>query len=281
MSNDVSITLAQHDDLPVCLTLIPDMPAGEVAHLVARRGAEIVGVAAIDWQDRGELDGFLMDVHVVPWARRQGIGTALCAAASALAQDETAGLWTQAAHDRESAEARFLEHCGFAPARGYFFYHAAIADYRDFCARIAARVRVRRAAGIAILPLSAAPLDQVAWLITAHYASSPLAMLHVLRERAATDRLSRIAMRGDRVAGAVIVREQDEGGVTIDAWAIDPRDRRGAVSPLLLDATLVAATEAGFTRFDFHCDELTRDTMAVATVGAELRARHDRFYKAA
>jgi GNAT superfamily N-acetyltransferase len=280
-SPGVSIEAASDDDLARCLTLIPAPGGGDIEHLVARREGEIVGTAAIAWQEHFDLPGFLLDIHVVPWARRQRIGTALCAAAVALADGETSGLWSAAAHEAGTPAERFLLHCRFAPARRYFFFNAVLADYRLYVTRMADRVRAhRRAHGIAIVELRSAPLDQVAWLITSHFASSPFALLPSLRARAPSDRLSRVAMRDGRVAGVIIARALDASVVVVDAWAVRLRDRRGAISPLLLDAVLSASMAAGFTHFDFHCDDLTRDTLGTAAHGAVLVAQQDRFYRA-
>ena len=277
----VSIEAASDSDLARCLTLMPTMAGADVEHLVARQRGEIVGAAAIEWQERFDLPGFLLDIHVVPWARRQRIGTALCDAALALAHGETSGLWSNAAHDAGTPAERFLLQCGFTPGRRYFFFTAVLADYRGYVTQIAERVRTRRREhGIGLIPLRSAPLEEVAWLITSHFSSSPFAMLPNLLARAPSDCLSRIAMRDGRVAGVIIARAQDSSVVVVDAWAVHPRDRRGAISPLLLHAALSEAMAAGFTHFDFHCDDLTRDTLGTARHGAVLVAQRDRFYRA-
>jgi ribosomal protein S18 acetylase RimI-like enzyme len=102
--------------------------AGEMDALLAGGGPEGVAVLRFRpalWSE--SLDAYLEELYVVPDRRGQGIGSALMAAAMALAREREAGLMSINVDEEDVDARRFYERLGFRnhagnPEERMFFY---------------------------------------------------------------------------------------------------------------------------------------------------------------
>lgn len=283
------IAPASAADEAACLALLPETWGLPVELLAARADGELVGAAALVWESWQTPAGFPFAVHVVPAARRRGIGWALVEAALALVEGETDGLWSLRNLPDDSEAAAFLRATDFTAAQRIAHFRVETAAFdRHLSAFVARLYRNHRIpASIRTVPLREAPLDAVARLVAAEFGSGPLRLLRRMRAGLAADDdngldfdRSTVVLDGDRVAGVLLSRWTGEHPA-IEANVVAPAWQGSYVNALQLQVATRRGLEAGSTHFLFDCDETIHDSMNLARRGgAERLGTEARFYRA-
>ncbi|MGA9867797.1 MAG: GNAT family N-acetyltransferase [Acetobacteraceae bacterium] len=262
--------------------------SGAPETLVALSGAGIVlGAAAIGWVHAlsrpSEPACFPLLVHVVPAARRQGVGRALVGAAAALCHGEADGIRTWSPIALGSEAAVFLDVVGFAPHRRMLFFETDGAAFHAMVERL--RVGLQRAgritAGSRIAGLHEAPAKGVASLLAGDFPAPATEILRRLQrtEPDSFDLDRSVALFvGEELAGGLLYSWND-GLPAIDALAVAPAFRGTAAVVLLLEAATRNGLEGGATRFRFSCDDDNRDTVNLARRCAAETIRVDAEYR--
>lgn len=255
------------------LLLPPAFAAGAAETLVALSGAgAILGAVAIGWghalSRQGEPACFPVLVHVVPSARRQGIGRALVAAAAAHCRADADGIRTWSAVANGSEAAAFLTAVGFARHRRMLFFETDGAAFHAMVERLRAGLERagRIAAGSRIAALHEAPAKAVVALLAADFPAPAAEILRRL-QRAEPDSFdldrSVALFVGEELAGGLLYSWND-GLPAIDALAVAPSFRNTSAVVLLLTAATRNGLDGGATRFRFSCGEDNRDTIKLA-----------------
>jgi GNAT superfamily N-acetyltransferase len=242
----VSVSLASDPEARACLALLPEVRGAPVELLIARLDGELAGAAAVYWQNWTTPAGFPTQIHVVPGARRRGVGRALLAE-----DDEAAG---------------FLRAGGFRPARRQHYFEAALTDLLAEVAPRAARLRSRGRSpdGLAIIPLTKAPLAPLARIVAFGFGNGPDSMVRGLEARLTRpDDRSLVLMVGEAIAGAVLWRI-DKDLAMIEARVVAEGFRGGWLNTLLLEAGLLEGQAEGVRRMRFDCHGENRDTLNLA-----------------
>lgn len=267
----ITVALAEEREAAACLALLPDAQGLPAELLIARRGGEFAGAAALIWRNWSQPAGFPITVQVLPADRRKGVGRSLVAAAVSLAAGETPGLWSLSPTAEDGAAAAFMGACGFVVQRRQHHFLADIAPLLD---HLRPQVRRLRSHGhvpaeARIVPLAEAPLEEVGWLVSAEFGGGPVRALQRLERRgvngAARSRSERsmVALQGDRVAGVLLCGVKDGVGV-VDGWITAPAWRNGWPNLLLFEAVLSRSQDDGLEEFRFHCDDAATHTLSLA-----------------
>ncbi len=281
------IALAGPGEAALCLALLPEAARPRVELLAAWQGRgderQLVGAAAIDWQSWTDRPGFPLLVHVVPAARRRGIGQALVAAAAVLAQGETDGLWAWAGHPEASEAAAFARACGAGPGQRLLRFRMAGAGFTAQLARLVAALGARGHVppGMRVVPLREAPLDEVAVLVAREFRNPPMVTLARLQRGLASGGIGDVdydksvatlddTPAGQVLAGALLYRWAG-GHPVVEANVVAPAYRHGPVNVLQLHAAFVNGIAAGAEACDFHCDEQVTDTVRIARRGGAVQ----------
>jgi GNAT superfamily N-acetyltransferase len=268
--SEITITPAEDHEAGACLALLPQARDFPVELLIARRGGEVVGAAALSWRNWAEPVGFPTLIHVVPAARRRGVGTRLLHAAADLAAEETDGLWTFAKVAETGPAAAFLRAAGFAVGRRHHHFEADIAalfaDVAPKAERLRRRGRVPE--DMVVTPLSAAPLGEIGWLVAIELGGAPEQALRRLERRvrnaSAVSGDRSLALISDGEVVAVMLWRIEDGVALIDGRVVHPAHRGGWPNAILLEASLNRIRDEGVTRFRFDCDDTVRDTLSLA-----------------
>lgn len=258
---EINVTRATDAEARACLALLPELAGGQPELLIARRAGDLAGAAGVVWRVRPDPNGFPFSIHVVPAYRRQGVGRRLLEAAVSLAEDETEGLWSRMILDEDVAAVGFARACGFAARRGRQDFEAPLEALLSHLQPLLQRLR-RRALGDEpeIIPLAAAPRDEVAWLVTAELGGDPLRVLASLGHQAVD---GRVALVDGRAAGAILWTS--EGNLArVEARVVAAAHRGGPLNLRLLEAGLLAGVAEGLVRLSFYCDDTVRDTLKLA-----------------
>jgi GNAT superfamily N-acetyltransferase len=268
----VSVALARESEAPACLALLRDLRRGPAEFLIARRGVQLAGAAAVVWRDRRDDDGgFPLVVQVTPAFRRQGVGRRLVEAAAALVRGESVGLCSDGALEEGSEAAAFALACGFQPTVRIHDFRAEVGRVVAYAAPLVARLRARGHVPQAarIVPLDEAPLDEVAWLVSAQFGGGPQGAEALLRDgRLAEPARSVAVMDGERVAGVVLGR-WDADGPAVEGAIVAPGWRRGWANAVLVEAIAALGVRSGAAEFRFRCRDDALDTMQLAArIGA-------------
>ncbi len=268
--SDVVVETADEGEAAAALALTPQARGFDCEMLLARRGDRLLGAAAIAWRSWSDPAGFPFWVHVLPAARRQGVGRRLVEGALARVRGESPGLWSMHPQDPDAEGALFLEACGFEAARRQHFFEADVeamlAVVEPLGRRWSGRGEPQDA--IATVGLDAAPLEELGWLVSAEFGGGPLGALQRLQRRTrrqardADDR-SVVLLHGDAVAGVMLCRLV-EGRYVVEGRVIAPLWRNRWPNLVLLQETARRARDEGVTRFRFHCDSDVADTLKLA-----------------
>jgi GNAT superfamily N-acetyltransferase len=262
---------------PACRLLLPDIGkvGGPIEALVAIQtaGPQLAGVIGFH-QAPAALLG--VQLRVVRTVRRRGIGSALLRALVENARQRGAreifGRWNSELDPEAAAFAArhgFVEHSRLTAVEGPLdSVLAPVAATRD---RMRAHGRIPQ--GARIVPLSAAPPDQVAALYAEHIIHNPQ-LRTVLTARLESTRrleLSPVLMLGEQVAGILLWSKE---GQVAQAYArvIAPPYRGGWANGYLMAAALEAAAGAGARVARFEIPGGNRDTLKLARrMRAEVR----------
>lgn len=286
---NVAIAQTTAADTDAALALLPEVWGMQVELSTARIDGELVGASALVWESWAQPAGFPVAVHVLPAARRRGVGRALLDAAAAAVGGETDGLWTLGVLDEATEAAAFLAACGFEARKRIRHYRMDTPIFDRHMTRIVDRLRRnnRIPPHIRVVPLRDAPLEPVARLVAAELGSGPVRLLQRMRRGLAIDDgsgidfdRSTVVLDGDEVAG-VLLNRWDNGYPAIEANVVAPAWRNSFVNALQLQVATRRGLEAGSTHFRFDCDETITDSMNLAVRGGgEPVAVEARFYRA-
>ena len=269
----LDIAHAGEAEIPACLALLPELTAAPAELLIARCNGAFAGAAGIVWANVFEPAGFHVAVHVLPGARRQGVGRALVAAAVELADAETDGLWSHAAVPADSDATSFLQACGFAPRRHEHHFQVGVDALLAEVGPIAERFRARGhiPPGADILPLTApdAPIEEIGWLVAREFNGNPGVNAQSLRRRLATETdRSLFARLGGALAGVLLWRV--DGPTAIVDLRVARQGRVGWANLALLDHALRRGHAEALDHILFFSDESMnlKDTAKLAARGA-------------
>ena len=285
----IHIARTTEDEQAACLALLPEVWNVPVELIAARRDGVLIGAAGLLWESWADPAGFPIAVHVIPEARRQGVGRALVDTALALVDGESDGLWTLGNVAEESEAADFLRGCGFAPQKRITHFEMQGQSFHDHVERIVARLRRNGhiPADARTVALRDAPLDDVARLVAGEFSGGPARLLSRMRRGLAVgdgsgidfDR-STVVMEGAQVAGALLYHWND-GDPVIEANVVAPAWRNSYVNALQLQVATKHGLDGGATSFRFDSDETVRDSMNLARRGGARPIKTEaRFYRA-
>ena len=269
-----------------CIALLGAAPA-TAELLVARDGAALVGAAMLVWRNHHAPPGFPLDLHVVPPARRRGIGSRLAAAAASLARGETGALWSVAPLPTDGGGAAFLRACGFGEAERVFHYRIDTARLAEQTARIVERLRAhgRIPAGARAVSLRDAPLAEVAALASDSFGRDPASVMRLFEggdggeEGIDLDRS--VAVIEDGVVAGAVFGRWNGGECRIEANVVAPAWHNSYVNALLLAQSTANLLSGGSQAFRFTARETAADTLNLARrTGGELLATHALFRQA-
>jgi GNAT superfamily N-acetyltransferase len=266
---DIAVDLATDQEARACLALMPEVWRIPCELLIARRGGDLAGAAALCWRAWRRPPGFPLHIHVIPGERRRGVGRALLAKAADLASTETDGLWSLTAVPDADEAGGFLRACGFAPASTQHDFQARIEDLLARIEPLAERARRRETLGkqFVVAPLSAADPQTVGWLVSAELGGRPFALARSLDDEGPEgQRLlahSQAILHDGDLAGVMVWGPKD-GVATVEARVVAPRFRGGPANLLLLQASLRRARDEGLAEFRFQSDAANQDTLALA-----------------
>lgn len=221
-------------------------------------------------------------VHVVPWARRRGVGKALLAEAERLALHwGVRGLSSFDAVREGSPEAHGWAWLGFD-------FHVALERFR--CSVFAMRDvleplwrRVRSHGNIPprarLTSLAEAPADEVRRLRAMHLGGSD-ARGAVFTEAHDPD-ISRAAWTPDgRLAGILACRGPEDGAVFVDTRVVAPGERGGWANLCMMREAVEQGIAKGATAIVFEAGPAHQDTVSLARrAGGELVHRNLRFVR--
>ncbi len=247
----IHIARTTEDEQAACLALLPEVWNVPVELIAARRDGVLIGAAGLLWESWADPAGFPIAVHVIPEARRQGVGRALVDTALALVDGESDGLWTLGNVAEESEAADFLRGCGFAPQKRITHFEMQGQSFHDHVERIVARLLSRMRHGLAVGDGSGIDFDR-----------------------------STVVMEGAQVAGALLYHWND-GDPVIEANVVAPAWRNSYVNALQLQVATKHGLDGGATSFRFDSDETVRDSMNLARRGGARPIKTEaRFYRA-
>ncbi|MGH6992777.1 MAG: GNAT family N-acetyltransferase [Caulobacteraceae bacterium] len=284
----MDIRLASHADLPACFALVPRLRESESEFLIALEGGQIVGCAGLLWESWASPCGFPIWIEVVPSHRRQGFGRRLSAAAASLASGETAGLRSLRRIDEGTPQAGFLRSCGYEVVDRTHHFRVALAVFEPQVSGLWERFQRRRGEPqlARAVPLSEAPLDQVAWLLSSLFGGGPRRFLRLIEgemgdggEGRIDPECSSVALDNDEVVGVVLVRRSSEREAKVDFRAVSPSRRNGPVNLMLMARSAQQTLAHGYDVFQYQTDARQADSMKLAgRSGGERVATDATFY---
>ncbi len=273
-ASGIVVRSARDVEMRACRLLLPAAFTASMVPevLVAPDSEGVRGAVAISWFHRADDPAgavcFPILVHVVPPARRQGVGRALVAAAITHCRGDADGLraWSPVPDGSEAAS--FLDAVGFTPCRRMLFFEAEGAVFHAMVERIRARLERAGRIGAAsrITALREAPAEAVAALLAGDFPAPASDILRRLEATApdAFDLDRSVALFVDGSVVGALLYSWNGGAPSIDALAVAPAFRGTSAVVLLLEAATRNGLQGGATRFTFSCDEKNRDTTNLA-----------------
>jgi GNAT superfamily N-acetyltransferase len=274
------------DEWPACRMLVPEPFLRKIKPetLLALDDGTPAILGAIAYQHNREHTS-LFRIRVIAPRRRQGIGTELVRRLFLLAQERSSPLVSTYADTKKDAAAEpFLLSLGFGHGGRLFTVEvdlepmlASMAGLRDRLVRSG-----RVPADARLLPLAEAPKSDVARLYDTHILAAQ--RLHpAYIEASLTDkryeRISVVAMEGDRVAGILVVENEGELA-RVPARVVAPGYRGGWVNVLMMAAALETGKTVGIRRVQFDSLAANSDTLKLARrYGAETVRVGDTFQR--
>ena len=244
----------------ICRMLLPETFADVSTreYLIAVRDEAPHTVAAASFR-RGTNAITHLRLHVVPAFRRRGVGSQII---ESLAHEGARTIEGAVEVTREANAVAFCERNHFERIDGLTTVEAEIAEMREYMHRL--RGRIPPPPDATVIPLSAAPMDQVARLHSRHVAHED--ELNPWRARLAElpgiDQ-SPVAMIGGRVAGILLWGLEGTTAV-VRTRVVEPLYQGGWVNLTLLAEGLDGAWNSGARRVRFSYSDTNRDTQKLA-----------------
>jgi GNAT superfamily N-acetyltransferase len=207
-------------------------------------------------------------VHVVEAHRRNGVGGALLQSLTAAAHDLGAKQLRSPILEQNSIGFGFAMACGFTANPATIIYEAPIENFGRITGPLCQQMRKRgRLPGEAqIVPLTDAPKEEVCRLVTDQLGASLQHVAERLRktEHGYSQTLSRVALVGDKVVGAVLMTYQ-KAVAWVDAIVVLPNHRNGWANAALKQAVFEDLAARGVKSVRFSANSGThRDTANLA-----------------
>lgn len=272
---DLIVEPAEPRALAACFALLPSLASPDTLVFTARDSAGVLlGAAGLMWRSWGRNPGLPCAITVLPDRRRGGVGTQLFQAIASVARHNQFDLIGAEPTDEDGAAAAFARKCGAVPDSRQLFYEG---DARNFLGGIQSLVSQLDARGrippeARVIPLHAAQMDEVKWLVAQEMAAAPPMVEDMLMRSAngppetAPIDLARscVLMAGGQVAGALLARRQAGGGAMIVCNVVAPQWRRRWANAILLQRFTRGAIDAGCFQIAFDCGDDVRDTIGLA-----------------
>ncbi len=246
--------------------LLPAMPQGSHA-LVAIDGAHglVVGAAALTGVMRPlPLPGPGLMIHTIPPCRGQGVASALCKSAAAVARTQAAqALYAAQRVEFDGPEMEAWRRLGFEVCETVEEHEAPVAQFELRLAPLMERFRRegRIPDGAKIVPLYAANRDEVLQLHLTAMGGDRASLARKLSGQGSGAfhlRLSRVLLVDERVVGCVLAHRTSQSAFTVDATIVAPELRGGWANVWLkLEASRGAppgVTHFHYTSFDHYTD---------------------------
>ncbi len=267
-----SIQEAEAPDMRACRMLLPrtfTQTSAPRALIALDNAGTLIGAAALRWIADGDPVGFPIDVHVIPPARRRGVGHALLTAAATLAAHDAPALRPWSILPENGPEAAFCRATGFIPHHRVLHFmgdaprmEAMLASYRE---------KLDRAgwipAGARVVTLADAPLVEVATLVAREFHNqleTTIARLEGKENSTLVPDLCVVLMLDGAVAGTQLLGLGRDGLPEVEVNVVVPALRRGWANLMLTHEGTRNSVRHGVGPFHFFCDERVIDTVKLA-----------------
>lgn len=250
----------QEAEWRICRMLLPEAFANVSARtfLLGLRDESPRTVAAASFRSGTEEITHLR-LHVVPPFRRCGVGSQVIEHLAGMGVRSMGGIVEVT---KEPAAVEFCERNGFKRVEVLTTVEGDMAEMRDFMGRL--RDRVAPSRGARTIPLSEAPVDQVANLHALYVAQQgELNQWRGLVAQSPQMAISPVVTIDGRVAG-ILLGELDGSTAVVRSRVVAPGYQGSWVNVLLLSAALDIGWAAGARRARFSYTDSNSDTQKLA-----------------
>jgi GNAT superfamily N-acetyltransferase len=245
----------------ICRMLLPETFADSASrtYLIGIRDQAPRIVAAASFR-RGPESITHLRVHVVPSFRRCGVGSQII---EQVASGGARSIGGTVEVTREPGAVEFCERNHFERVESLTTVEADMAEMRDHMRRL--RGRIAMPSGARTIPLSEAPVDQVARLHSEYVAQEgELNQWRGLVAHSPDMEISPVVMIDDRVAGILLGKIEGSTAV-VRSRVVTPGYHGSWVNALLLAEALDIGWAAGARRARFSYNNSNRDTEKLAS----------------
>jgi GNAT superfamily N-acetyltransferase len=250
----------QENEWPICRMLLPETfsNVSSRTYLLAVRDEAPRIVAAVSFRESPEAVTQLR-LHVVPAFRRRGVGSQLIDYA---AQGGARSIGGIVEITKEPSAAAFCKRNRFERVEVLTTVEADMAEMRDYTGRL--RSRITLPLGARVIPLSEAPVEQVAELHAQYVAQQgELNQWRGLVAHAPEMDISPVVMIDQRVAG-IMLGHLEGATAVVRSRVVAPGYHGGWVNAMLLAEALDIGWAAGARRARFSYTDSNRDTEKLA-----------------
>lgn len=244
---------------------LPDAAAGDIRQCLVPDVSSVVRnetpriVAAASFRESPEAATHLR-LHVVPSFRRRGVGSQLI---DHVAQSGARSVGGIVEITKEPAATAFCQRNRFERVEVLTTVEADMAEMRDYTGRL--RSRMTLPLGARVIPLSAAPVEQVAELHAQYVAQQgELNQWRGLVAHAPEMDISPVVMIDHRVAG-ILLGHLEGATAVVRSRVVAPGYQGGWVNAMLLAEALDIGWAACARRARFSYTDSNRDTEKLAT----------------
>lgn len=250
----------RENEWPICRMLLPETFANIASRtylLGVRDEAPRIAAAASYRQGPDSITNLRM--HVVPPFRRQGVGSQIV---EYLADNGTRSISGIVEIEKEPAAEAFCKRNRFERVESLTTVEADMSEMRDYTARLCARFELP--AGAQVVPLSEAPVDQVAGLHAQHVAQEgELNQWRGLVAHTPEMNISPVVMMDGRVAGILLGKLEGTTAV-VHTRVVAPGYHGSWVNVMLLAEALDIGWAHGARRARFSYTDSNQDTQKLA-----------------
>ena len=250
----------RENEWPICRMLLPETFANAASRnylLSVRDEAPRIVAAASYLQAPDSITNLRM--HVVPGFRRQGVGSQIV---EYLAENGALSLGGIVEIDKEPAAEAFCKRNRFERVESLTTVEADMSEMRDYTGRL--RTRFQLPVGAMVIPLSEAPVDQVASLHAQHVAQEgELNQWRGLVAHTPEMNISPVVMLDGRVAGILLGKVEGATAV-VHTRVVAPGYHGSWVNVMLLAEALDIGWAHGARRARFSYTDANQDTQKLA-----------------